>query len=89
MTYYILTKRSAPSDGGKMSQRIHGITQDVWVARAWYRGTVVTDVVEIDFAKAPGNVAYFSTSTFISDTRLESWREQAYKNERLAAVLVK
>jgi hypothetical protein len=84
MTYYILTKRSAPSDTGKLSHHQYGLTTDVWVARAWYRSTRVTDVIEIITEQAIMSLAHQNA---ISDERLESWREQEIKNAILTARL--
>ena len=81
MTYYILTKRSAPSDTGKLHHSVHGITHDVWTARAWFRATRVTDVVVLDLNREPDPTEIAGFNVLISDTRLESWREQQLRQE--------
>ena len=78
MTYYILTKRSAPSDTGKLSHHhIHGITPNISAARAWFRATRTTDVIEAN----PDEHGAHQFGELISDMRLESWREQALRQE--------
>ena len=79
MTYYVLTKRSAPSDTGKLSHHIYGLTPTASAARAWFRATRTTDVIEICFHK--DELSNWGISDLISDTRLESWREQQLRQE--------
>ena len=71
---YILCKRSAPNEHGQIQQHsIHGYTHSVLAARAWYRGSNATDVVEINCEEDD-----MGTPT-ISAIRFPSWREAAEK----------
>lgn len=80
---YILTRRSAPSENGLVSHAIYGRTVFIGEARAWFRGTRVTDVVEIPEGTPwisegrEGNTA----ASFISEKRLPSWREEQYQHD--------
>lgn len=66
---FILTKRA--TDGTQTWHRIHGQTGDIDVARAWYRSTRTTDIFELN-----------GTWSVISETKLESWREQHAREEK-------
>ena len=83
MTYYVLTKRSAPSDGGKLSHQIYGCTTLISVARAWFRATIVTDVIELDPYLDFLGIDYDDDSAVIRDSRVESWREFQLKQEKI------
>ena len=84
---FILTKRSKFNEDGWVSHVIYGWTDHVGEARGWFRSTRTTDVIEIPIVRpisssGPDGNGYDS---FISDTRLGSWREQQYANEKLLA----
>ena len=86
---YILTRRSAPSENGTVSHAIYGRTVYIGEARAWFRGTRVTDVVEIPDGtpwNCEGRVGN-TAGSFISEKRLPSWREEQYQNEKELAKL--
>ena len=59
---YILTKR-ATADDGRTWHRVHGMHENVDVARAWYRSTRTTDVYEV-------------YGHPVEEKALETWREQ-------------
>ena len=85
---YILTKRTAPSDKGNVMHSVHGSVDSVMAARAWYRASRITDVIEIhcgpaDYPDWEGN----SESNVIFDHRLRSWREQEYDHEKQLAAI--
>lgn len=84
---FILTKRSAFSDGGLLCHSIYGRTEFVGEARAWFRASRATDVIEIHTGRISPPTGYEGNGyeSFISDTRLGSWREQQYTNEKLLA----
>lgn len=79
--FYVLTKRSAPSDSGKLTHQIYGTTIHIQEARAWFKATVVTDVVELKTDSDPYNISK-ETWSAINDTRQESWREQKFRQEK-------
>jgi hypothetical protein len=81
MTYYVLTKRSAPSDGGKLTHQIYGCSTLISVARAWFRATVVTDVVELE-CESNWCGEYVDQDAVIRDSRMVSWREAKLKQEK-------
>jgi hypothetical protein len=86
MHFYVLTKRSAPSDDGKMSHHIYGCTIHIQEARAWFKATRVTDVIELKTDADPRNLAHETWSS-INDTRRESWREIQLREEKELAAL--
>jgi hypothetical protein len=80
---YVLSKRSALSENGLLSHSIYGSTPFVGEARAWFRASTVTDVIEVPL-EAPwsekdreGN----GIGSYISEKRLESWREQQHRQD--------
>jgi hypothetical protein len=78
---YVLTRRA--TDGTDTWHRVHGITPHIGEARAWFRGTRVTDVVEItiDLTVEQG------ADSFISAAKLPSWRDAQREQELLLARL--
>jgi len=88
MTFYVLTKRSAPSDSGKLTHQIYGCTHHIQEARAWFKATVVTDVVELKTDADPHNLARELYSA-INDVRQESWREIQFRHEKELAAQIK
>jgi hypothetical protein len=86
---YVLTKRTSPNSDGRMMHAVYGLTPRVDVARAWFRSTRTTDVFELEPHSAH-NYPYESSVRFdgaqddtsiISSERLESWREQQFRQE--------
>lgn len=80
---YILSKRSLPSDNGKVMHHFRGYTIFIGEARAWFRSTRTTDVIEV-----PDNRPWTSegregngSGSYISEKHIESWREQAFREE--------
>jgi hypothetical protein len=84
VSIFVLTKRA--TDGKEFWHRVYGATPNIQEARTWYRATRTTDVFEIHT-----NVASFYQNAHwdgneqgchLSDTKLESWREQHAREER-------
>lgn len=75
---YILTKRALGSNG-RTYHLIHGATDDPESARAWFRASAVTDVVEVPDRAAglsqakPWRAIYAPN---IAAERIEGWRDQ-------------
>lgn len=82
---FILTKRTAPSDKGNMMHSIHGYTNHVAIARAWFRATRTTDVIDVPFKSQSVEHCFGihgdSMDCVIRENRFESWREQQLRDE--------
>jgi hypothetical protein len=87
---FILTKRTAPSEAtGRIMHDPRGHTEDVGRARAWFLGSITTDVIEIVSKPTPRGVWDESDmyTEIIRDEHIPSWREQQFQNEKAAAGL--
>lgn len=87
---YVLTKRTAPSDRGSVMHSIHGHTTEVQVARAWFRATRTTDVVECINPDQPSvfePIFAASEGEVVSASRFPSWREKQLMDELAIARL--
>lgn len=86
---YVLTKRTSPNSDGRMMHAVYGITPGVDVARAWFRSTRTTDVFELEprakrfypYVELGHSDADQDGVSIISNERLESWREQQFRQE--------
>lgn len=92
---FILSKRTVSDENGRIHHSIHGATRSVETARAWYRSTRTTDIIELPEENTIGEWDHMISGSaekhpqpwaaihhaLISENRFISWREMQAKHD--------